>query len=135
MGAQQCYAPDGQRANPSTTGLGTCLNGSSPAITCSSANIVAQGCVTGTYEQVDCTAISGSGTCVATDAGVAGTMPSDACFVLDGGCAADMCGDAGDIVACVRGRPVDVGLVRRMGLGALQRRADRRGHSSGPCSF
>jgi len=75
-------------------------------VTCTSGNIRAQGCVTLAPESVDCTAISGPGTCNPIEAGAPGTTPSDACRVMDGGgCSDDEC-DAGALVACVRGRSV-----------------------------
>jgi hypothetical protein len=76
-------------------------------ITCTSGNLQAKGCVTLEPEAVDCTPISGLGTCVAIVAGAPGTTPSDACRVADGGCNDDSC-DGGTLVACVRGRSVAI---------------------------
>ncbi|HEX4516463.1 MAG TPA: hypothetical protein VH054_23105 [Polyangiaceae bacterium] len=76
-------------------------------IACISGNQFAQGCVTLNQEKVDCTAISGAGTCVPIEGGAPGTVPADACRVADGGCADDSC-DGGTLVACVRGRSVAI---------------------------
>ena len=103
-------------------GAGTCtLTGASPAckpestgtcaatnvVTCSPGNILAQGCVTGAPETVDCTAISGAGTCQPTDGGGPGIVPAAACYVADGGCTDDSCSGAA-LIACVRGRSVPI---------------------------
>jgi hypothetical protein len=103
-------------------GAGTCaVSGASPAcapeatgtctatndVTCTSGNVTAQGCVTHVPETVDCTPISGPGTCVPIEAGAPGTVPSDACRVVDGGCTDDTCSGA-QLSACVRGRTVTI---------------------------
>ncbi len=93
-------------ASPSCTpeGTGTCAGTND--VTCSSGNVQAHGCVAGVPEMVDCTAISGPGSCVPIDGGAPGTLPSDACFV-DGGCTVDTCAGA-SLSACVRGLTVTV---------------------------
>ncbi|HEY1954742.1 MAG TPA: hypothetical protein VGH28_04005 [Polyangiaceae bacterium] len=103
-------------------GAGTCsFTGASPAckpestgtcaatndVTCSPTNVIAQGCVTGAPETIDCTAISGPGTCVPIEAGAPGVVPADACQVADGGCTDDTCSGAA-LIACVRGRSVPI---------------------------
>ena len=77
-------------------------------VTCSSGNIRAQGSPAAFTESVDCTAISGSGTCVPIEGGAPGTVPSDACHTT--GCATDVCSGA-KLAACVRGREVDIDCV------------------------
>jgi hypothetical protein len=108
VGAGTCN-PSGASAACQPESTGTC----SPTndVTCTSGNIQAKGCVTLTPEAVDCTAISGAGTCNPIEAGAPGTVPSDACFVSDGGgCTDDTC-DGGTLVACVRGRSVPIDCV------------------------
>lgn len=102
FGAGSCYTLGASTACK-PTGTGTCA--STNDVTCTAGNVVAQGCVTGIPETVDCTAISGKGTCVPIDGGGLGTTPASACH-LDTGCADDTCDDAGALVACVRGRSV-----------------------------
>ncbi len=104
FGAGSCFS-NGASPACKPTGTGTCA--STNDVTCTSGNVVAQGCVTGVPETVDCTAISGKGTCVPIEAGVLGTTPASACH-LDTGCTDDTCDDAGALVACVRGRAVVV---------------------------
>ena len=116
-----CNSTGAQSCNPTGSspacqpqplvGSSTCVT--SGDITCSSAN-VAHGCVTGVAEQIECAALSG--TCVPIDGGAPGTLPSDACFVADGGCDADLCDNDGGVVACVRGRSVEVPCTA-LGLG------------------
>ncbi len=103
-------------------GAGSCsITGASPAckpeatgacaatndVKCTSGGVLAQGCVTGAPETVDCTALSGPGTCNPIDGGAPGTIPASACFVADGGCIDDTCSGA-SLVACVRGRSVSI---------------------------
>jgi len=95
-GAAPACKPDGTGACPATND-----------VTCTSGGVEAQGCMTGIPETVDCTAISGNGTCVPIEAGAPGTIPSDACRVLDGGCTDDTCNGA-LLAACVRGRTVNI---------------------------
>jgi hypothetical protein len=116
-------------------GAGTCnATGATPAcapeseagcsatndITCTAGSVRAQGCVTLASESVDCTAISGPGTCVPIEAGAPGTIPSDACRVADAGCTDDSCdNDSGTLVACVRGRSVVIDCTK-LGLKTCQ---------------
>jgi hypothetical protein len=93
-------------ASPACTPANTGTCAGTNDVTCTSGNVEAMGCVTGVPEQIDCTAISGSGTCNPIEGGAPGTLPSDACYV-DGGCASDTCNGA-SLIACVRGRPVTV---------------------------
>ncbi len=104
FGAGSCF-PSGASPACKPAGAGTCA--ATNDITCTAGSIVAQGCVTGVPETVDCTAISGKGTCVPIEGGAPGTVPSDACHVGTG-CTDDACDDAGALVACVRGRAVVV---------------------------
>jgi hypothetical protein len=103
FGAAQCDPSGASPAcAPETTG--TCAG--SNDINCTSGNIKAQGCVTSAPEAVDCTPLSGPGTCNPIEAGSPGTIPSSACWV-DGGCITDAC-DGGTLVACIRGRSLAV---------------------------
>lgn len=104
FGAGSCV-PSG--ATPACKPEGTQTCAATNAITCTSGNVSAVGCVTGTPETVDCTAISGPGTCVPMEAGAPGTVPASACQVLDGGCTDDTCNGA-LLEACVRGRTVTI---------------------------
>ncbi len=92
---------------------GTCSH--TNAVTCTPGNIVAQGCAAGVPEHIDCTAISGGGTCVAIPSGASGTVPADACRI-NAGCTDDTCSDAGHLLACVRGRTVDIDCKSVTGL-------------------
>ncbi len=74
-------------------------------VTCSSGNVLAQGSPAALKESVDCTAISGPGTCVPIEGGAPGTVPSDACHAS--ACATDTC-NGPKLTACVHGRAVDV---------------------------
>jgi len=103
-GASPACEPEG-----TTTCIGT------NDITCTPGNVQAQGCVTGTAEMVDCTAISGSGTCVPIEGGAPGTLPSDACYI-DGGCLGDTCSGS-SLDVCIRGRSITVDCVG-LGLGS-----------------
>jgi hypothetical protein len=103
VGAGKCNPTGASPAcAPETTGTCSATND----VTCTPGNIQAKGCVTLSPESVDCTSISGPGTCVAIEAGTPGTLPSDACYV-DGGCIDDSC-DGGTLIACVRGRSVGI---------------------------
>ena len=104
FGAGACD-PSGAAPACKPEGNGTCA--ATTDVACSSGNVRASGCVTGVPESVDCTSISGPGTCVPIEAGAPGTIPSDACRVADGGCADDTCSGA-QLAACVRGRTVTI---------------------------
>lgn len=106
VGAGKCNPSGATPACEPESEGGTC----SPTndIACVSGNQFAQGCVTLAPEKVDCTPISGPGTCVPIEAGAPGTIPSDACrAMIDGGCTDDSC-DGGTLIACVRGRSVAI---------------------------
>jgi hypothetical protein len=104
FGAGAC-TPSG--ASPACKPAGTVVCAATNDVVCTSGNVRAQGCVTGVQESVDCTPISGPGTCVPIEAGAPGTVPSDACRVADGGCTDDTCSGAA-LAACVRGRVVPI---------------------------
>ncbi len=74
-------------------------------VTCSSGNVLAQGSPAAMKESVNCTAISGAGTCVPIEGGAPGTIPVDACHAST--CTTDVCNGA-NLTACVRGRAVDI---------------------------
>ncbi len=107
---------------PDTDNTLTCLSGSSNDVTCLGDKAI--GCATGKAEQVVCTALSGAGTCNPIEGGT-GTVPSDGCFVADGGCATDTCDDAG-FTACVRGRSVPIDC-NALGLGTCAQIATTEG--------
>lgn len=115
VGAQQC---DDKFAAPTCDPINTGLGSQAPStdVTCTSGNVRARGSITGVIEQVDCTPISGSGSCVPIEGGAPGVVPSDACWVADAGCDADTCDTEGGLSACVRGRVVPVNCVA-LGLG------------------
>jgi len=81
-------------------------------VTCSPGNVLAQGSPAAMKETVDCTALSGAGTCVPIEGGAPGTIPADACHAS--ACTTDACNGA-DLAACVRGRVVTIDCVA-MGL-------------------
>ncbi|HEY2368881.1 MAG TPA: hypothetical protein VGH87_20940 [Polyangiaceae bacterium] len=118
VGAGTCNPSGATPACEPQTEGGTC----SPTndVTCTAGSVRAQGCVTLAPESVDCTPISGPGTCVPIEAGAPGTVPSDACRVADAGCTDDTCdNEAGALVACVRGRPVAIDCTKQ-GLKSCQ---------------
>ncbi len=104
FGAGTCFA-SGASPACKPEGSGTCSG--TADVTCSPGNVEAQGCIANIPETVDCTALSGKGTCVPIEGGVPGTVPAAACHIADGGCSDDSCAGA-SLLACVRGRVVTV---------------------------
>ena len=98
-GAQPACKPEGSNPWPATTDI-NCTGGG-----------VAQGSASGFLETVDCTAISGLGTCTKVTNAPPGTPVVSACQGTSG-CSVDTCGaDGGALVACVAGRSVPVNCV------------------------
>jgi hypothetical protein len=93
-------------------------------VTCSPGNVVATGSPAAIKETVDCTALSGAGSCVPIEGGAPGTIPADACHAS--ACVTDACSGS-HLSACVRGRIVDVDCIE-LGLQACDMIATEEGN-------
>jgi hypothetical protein len=93
----------------SASAAAACATTSAAACTPSSAVVcldggIAQGCPSGTSETLDCTALTGAGSCNPGPASP-GWDVSSACFADAAACPADSCAGGGDtLVSCARGR-------------------------------
>jgi hypothetical protein len=99
FGDGACVAND---AGPACASTGTIPCPPAVTVTCSEAG-AAQGCPAGTSETIDCTTLTGPGTCSAGQASPAWDV-SSACMVDGGVCGLDTCAGTDTLTSCARGQ-------------------------------